>query len=97
MRGQCEQHLGGVSRVAQCSPLASWLVTRCPPWLAPALSWLIFAMGWWLPIYLFLMQKKVYRQGWLLTSVKFCMIGISYLFLILLGVLAAFAISLATT
>ena len=67
------------------------------PWLAPALSWLIFAMGWWLPIHLFLMQKKVYKQGWFFTSIKFCMIGLSYLFLILLGVAAAFAISLATT
>jgi hypothetical protein len=66
-------------------------------WLDAPLGLLIFVMGWWLPIYLFLMQKKVYRQGWFFTSLKYCAIGIGYTVMISIGVAAAFVVSLATT
>ena len=66
-------------------------------WLIAPLGWLIFVMAWWLPIYLFLMQKKVYKQGWFFTTLKFGAIGICYTVMISLGVAAAFVISLATT
>lgn len=66
------------------------------PWLAPVLSLLLTLMGWWIPIYLFVMQKKVYGQGWFCTTVKFCAIGICYTIMISIGVAAAFVISLAT-
>jgi hypothetical protein len=74
----------------------SWANTNAP-WLAILLGWVTFVLGWWLPIYLFLMQKKVYRQGWFFTTVKFCAIGVCYTIMISLGVAAAFVISLATT
>jgi Protein of unknown function (DUF3667) len=67
------------------------------PWLAPVLRWAMIAMGCWLPIYLFLMQKKVYRQGWFFTTIKFVAIGFFYVVMVGYGVAAAFLVSLATT
>ena len=74
----------------------AWARTAAP-WLASVLGWLLFAMWWWLPIYLFVMQKKVYKQGWFFTSLKYSMIGICYTIMISLGVVAALMVSLATT
>lgn len=73
----------------------AWALTAAPS-LAPVLGLLLFVMGWWIPIYLFAMQKKVYGQGWFFTTVKFCTIGICYTIMISLGIAAAFVISLAT-
>lgn len=39
----------------------------------------------WAPVYLFLMQRKVYGQHWLATAAKFVVIGFAYQFLIGLG------------
>ncbi|HST28002.1 MAG TPA: DUF3667 domain-containing protein [Rudaea sp.] len=66
------------------------------PWLAPILGLLLTVMAWWIPIYLFVMQKKVYGQGWFFTTVKFGAIGICYTIMISMGIAAAFVISLAT-
>jgi len=66
------------------------------PWLAPLLRLGLIVMICWLPIYLFLMQKKVYRQGWFFTTLKFGAIGICYTVMISLGIAAAFVLSLAT-
>lgn len=74
----------------------AWALTGAP-WLAPMIGLLLTVMGWWIPVYLFVMQKKVYGQGWFLTTVKFCAIGICYTIMISIGVAAAFVISLATT
>ena len=74
----------------------AWARTAAP-WLAPVLGLLLTAMAWWIPIYLFVMQKKVYGQGWFFTTVKFCAIGICYTIMISIGVAAAIVISLATT
>jgi len=76
--------------------LRGWAQTAAP-WLEYLLGWVVFAMGWWLPIYLLVMQKRVYRQGWILTILKYCTIGIGYMILIGFGVAAAFVVSLATT
>jgi hypothetical protein len=67
------------------------------PWLYAPLGWLIVAMCWWLPIYLFLTQKKVYKQGWFFTTLKFGAIGLCYTVMITLAAGAAFLVSLATT
>ena len=77
--------------------LASAWAAQPAPWLHTLLEWIVLAMGWWLPIYLLIMQKRVYKQGWFLTIVKYCTIGIAYSVLIGLGVGAAFIVSLATT
>ena len=39
----------------------------------------------WIPVYLFLSLKRVYRQGWALTFLKFGSIGISYLALLVMA------------
>ncbi|GAB2503814.1 DUF3667 domain-containing protein [Lysobacter humi (ex Lee et al. 2017)] len=45
----------------------------------------IFLLWVWAPVYLFLMQRRVYGQHWLATVAKFVVIGIAYQFLIGLG------------
>ena len=49
----------------------------------------------WLPIYLFLMQKRVYRQGWIMTFIKYSFIGICYSIIITIGLVGALLATLA--
>jgi hypothetical protein len=44
----------------------------------------------WVPIYLFLMQKRVYKQGVFATALKFGMVGVSYMMLIMVTTGVAF-------
>jgi hypothetical protein len=76
--------------------IRGWSQTEAPA-LHQLLTWVLWVMGSWMPVYLFLMQKKVYRQGWFFTTIKFGMIGICYTILVSWGIAAAFLISLATT
>ena len=50
-----------------------------------------FAIFAWMPIYLLVMQKRVYRQGWPMTLLKYLVLGFLYFWLITFGtvVLAA--------
>lgn len=50
----------------------------------------------WIPIYLFIMQKRVYKQGNLLTFIKFSVIGLSYLLMIFFTGTIAFIWGLAS-
>ena len=43
---------------------------------------LLFA---WMPLYLLLMQKRVYRQGWIMTLIKYGVLGFSYILLLSFG------------
>lgn len=43
----------------------------------------------WMPLYLLLMQKRVYGQGWLMTLFKYSVIGTLYLFMLTFGLLGA--------
>jgi hypothetical protein len=74
----------------------SWLYGAAPA-LAPVMSLAIFVLGWWLPIYLLIMQKRVYKQGWFFTTVKYLSIGFCYTIMVAFGVAIAFLVSLATT
>lgn len=40
----------------------------------------------WMPVYLLLMQKRVYAQGWLMTLLKYCVLGVCYVVLLSFGV-----------
>jgi hypothetical protein len=42
------------------------------------------------------MQKKVYKQGWIMTTLKYGVIGICYTIIIAIGVGIAAIVSLAT-
>lgn len=72
-------------------------------WVAPHAAWsatplrLLQSAAWiWLPVYPFLMQKRVYRQGWFMTSVKFGCIGFCYSLLVGFGVAFALLVSLGS-
>lgn len=52
------------------------------------------AAGLWIPIHLLVMQRRVYRQGWLVTLLKFVVVGICYVVLLAFGLLAAILVSL---
>jgi hypothetical protein len=51
--------------------------------LVSALLWL------WIPVYLFLMQHRVYGDHWAITAIRYCVIGSIYMFLVLFVVLFA--------
>ena len=72
-------------------------------WLVPHVAWvgvpmqLLQAAAWvWLPAYLLVMQKRVYRQGWFMTSCKFVCIGLCYSLLVGFGMAFAVLISLGS-
>jgi len=77
----------------------SWL----QDWLAPNPGFWQGVFGWgmglsaaWIPVYLLLMQKRVYAQGWPMTLVKFCVLGLCYSILLGFGLAAAMLIGLLT-
>ncbi|HET7664480.1 MAG TPA: DUF3667 domain-containing protein [Rhodanobacteraceae bacterium] len=72
----------------------AWLVPLAG-WLGTPLSLLNAAIWIWMVVYLFLMQKRVYRQGWFMTSVKFACIGVCYSILLVFATTAASLIALA--
>jgi hypothetical protein len=47
-----------------------------------------------MPLYLLLMQKRIYAQGWMMTLLKYCVIGMCYFILLSLGVGATILASL---
>lgn len=60
-------------------------------------------LGWtegitlvWMPLYLLVMQKRVYRQGWILTGLKYVVLGIAYTILLSFVTAGALVVSLAT-
>ncbi|MGH8213771.1 MAG: DUF3667 domain-containing protein, partial [Rhodanobacteraceae bacterium] len=59
---------------------------------------LLTAAAWiWLFVYLYLMQKRVYMQGWILTTLKYWCVGICYTVLLSIAVGCAFVLSMART
>jgi hypothetical protein len=79
--------------IALVKLLTGWAATSLPVAL-PLLNLLRDAIWIWLPVYLFLMQKKVYRQGWFMTTIKYSVIGISYIVLLAFGLAGALIASL---
>lgn len=76
------------------SLLAGWLEPHAASTTAP-LTWLGRLLVLWAPVYLLLMQKRVYRQGWPMTVLKFWFIGWCYLWLLALVLMAAAALGMA--
>lgn len=74
--------------------LIGWATTGAG-WAMPVLTLLRAAAWTWIPIYLFLMAKRVYRQGWWMTTFKFCLVGFCYSFLISFGLVGAVIASFA--
>ena len=58
------------------------------------LDWVFGLSCAWIPLYLLLMQKRVYKQNWIFTLFKYGLIGIAYLFLLTFGTLLTMLVSL---
>jgi hypothetical protein len=58
------------------------------PWTEAA-GWIDLVLLIWIPLYLLISLKKVYRQGWGFTLMKFSLVGVSYLALLTLVTTAA--------
>lgn len=73
------------------------LVAWVPPhvdWLAVCAKVVMGALLAWVPIYLLLMQKRVYRQGWPMTMLKYSVIGIAYIYLLAFAAGVMFVVTL---
>lgn len=64
---------------------AGWLEPNEDGVVTSVVEFMDVAVFIWIPVYLLLSLKKVYRQGWGLTLVKFSGIGISYTALLTLA------------
>ncbi|TMN16713.1 DUF3667 domain-containing protein [Pseudoxanthomonas sp. X-1] len=51
-------------------------------WLAQGLGILRVLLALWLPVYLWLTQRRVYGESWWLTTLKYGVIGVLYFFLV---------------
>ena len=76
------------------------LVAMLAAWVKPGVPWLVTPLGWinvalwvWAPIYLLIMQKRVYRQGWPMTVLKYLLIGWCYFVLLTFALLIAGVLS----
>lgn len=76
------------------SMLATWLVPHAG-WSEPIFRLLEWALAIWALVYLLLMQKRVYRQGWFLTSVKYFVVGWCYLWMLFFALLFAVILGMA--
>jgi len=74
--------------------LGDWLVPHAG-WLSLPITLAKVALALWVLAYLLLMQKRVYRQGWFLTTVKYLIVGVCYSFLLLSVVIFAGLLGLA--
>ena len=65
-----------------------------PAWLQSLWGWLTAAIWIWIPLYLLLMQKRVYRQSWLGALFTYGIVGTLYTMLISFTALGALLVSL---
>jgi hypothetical protein len=73
--------------------LRSWLAGFAG-WAATPVHLAEWALFLWIPVYLLLMQKRIYRQGWAMTLLKYFAIGWCYLWMLGLALLVGVALSL---
>ena len=77
--------------VFACLALQEWAGAGA---LKTALGWPVGLLVAWVPIYLLLMQKRVYGQGWPMTLLKYSVLGTVYMVLLSFAIAAAAAASL---
>lgn len=63
--------------------LSTWLKSYAV-WAGSIVGWLQAPLILWTPAYLLIMQKRIYRQGWVMTVVKYAFVGWCYFWLLLL-------------
>ncbi|MEO7071816.1 MAG: DUF3667 domain-containing protein [Rhodanobacter sp.] len=76
------------------SMLSAWLVPHAD-WLGTPLTWVQWGLWLWAPLYLLLMQKRVYAQGWPMTLLKYAFVGWCYVWLLGLALAVAGLLGLA--
>jgi hypothetical protein len=64
-------------------------------WAARPVRLLEWALVIWAPTYLLLMQKRIYRQGWPMTIVKYLAVGWCYVWLLFMALLLGVALTLS--
>jgi hypothetical protein len=71
-------------------------------WLRPHAAWTLSPLSWiqnllmlWVPVYLLIMQKRVYHQGWPMTVLKFWFIGWCYFWLLTFALVVAAVLGMA--
>ncbi|TCV96166.1 uncharacterized protein DUF3667 [Luteibacter rhizovicinus] len=74
--------------------LAAWVRPHAG-FVASSIGWVQFAMVLWIPIYLLIMQKRVYRQGWGMTVFKYWLVGSIYFWLLVAALCMSIVISMA--
>lgn len=67
---------------------------KAVPALATPVGWIEGLLFLWMPLYLLLMQKRIYGQGWPMTVLKYLVLGFCYLNLLAFGVVATILASL---
>ena len=67
---------------------------KAAPALDTPLNWIEGLLFLWMPLYLLLMQKRVYGQGWPMTLLKYMVLGTCYFVLLGFGVAATVLASL---
>jgi hypothetical protein len=77
------------------SGLQDWLAPTAGFWNS-LLGWAIALTSIWIPVYLLLMQKRVYGQGWIMTLLKFSVLGVCYSVLLGLALITAVLVGLLT-
>ena len=82
----------GLLLVLLLDATVGWTTTL--PWLSAPLGWIEIAVIAWMPAYLLLMQKRVYGQGWVMTLLKYGVLGTCYFVLVSLGATLSLLVSL---
>lgn len=77
------------------------IICKLETWLTPDAGALHTLFTWteglllaWMPIYLLVMQKRVYAQGWPMTLLKYFVLGTCYTILLSFAIMASAAIGL---
>ena len=68
--------------------LSGWLLPHAA-WASRGVNYLQTAVFLWMPAYLLVMQKRVYRQGWAMTLLKYWCVGWCYFWLLCVVLLVA--------
>lgn len=79
------------------SGVRGWAAAMYIPAWAGTLAFTLMVAVWvWIPIYLFLAQKRFYGQGWVLTTVKYLLTGTIYFMIMIFALVALILLSIAT-
>ena len=73
--------------------LQAWFGPQ-PGFIHGLTGWMAIAVWIWMPLYLLIMQKRIYGQGWLMTLIKYFSLGFVYVILLSFGVAATMVATL---